>query len=85
MWLVTTNTFPGYWGSGQSLPEAVANARKSGGKAPWVARRLGEGWADAYTDGLNVYATYTGEDMAEAPEMIAERFLVTQSGVIKEH
>jgi hypothetical protein len=85
MWLVTTNSFPGYWGSGKSLPEAVANARKSGGKAPWVARRLSEGWVEPHTDGLNVYATYEGDDMASAPPMVAERFLVSQSGVIKEH
>jgi len=83
MWLVTTDSFPGYWGRGDTLPEAVANARGAGGKAPWVARRITEGWTDPGTDGLNIFATYTGDNPKDAPRMVAESFRISKTGVIK--
>lgn len=82
MWLVTTDSFPGYWGNGKTLVEAVTNARSAGGRAPWVASRLNEGWADPYTDGLTVSATYTGDEDS-APPMVAERFTISRGGTLK--
>lgn len=83
MWLVTTDSFPGYWGRGDTLPEAVANARGAGGKAPWVAHRLADGWVEATFDGLTISARYTGEqeDSLLTP-MVAEAFRVSRGGTI---
>lgn len=82
MWLVTTDSFPGYWGNGETLVDAVANARSAGGRAPWVATRVGEGWKNPRTDGLNISAEFEG-DRESAPPMVSERLTISRGGTLK--
>jgi predicted RNase H-like HicB family nuclease len=83
MWLVSTDSFPGYWGNGKTLAEAVANARSAGGRAPWVATRFEEGWINPRTDGLTISAEYVGDDPSRVGPEVAERFSISRGGTIK--
>jgi hypothetical protein len=51
-YLVTTDTYPGYWGSGATEQEAIENCRNSRGRAPFMVHEIDEFYGLAHVDDL---------------------------------
>lgn len=69
MFVITTDTYPGYWGSGDTEAEAKRNAKY--GSAPWILYEIDPWWDEAWVDGLGGLRVRCSEAKAATPH--AER------------
>lgn len=72
-YIVTSDTFPGYWGAGTSEEEAIKNFRRSGGRKPGFLIECDPFYTDCWVDGLATVrgtATDLDRDMNEWPPII---------------
>jgi hypothetical protein len=85
MYVVMTDSFPGYWGSGDTEDEALTNCKKSGGrpsKTGTVRFRLHEMYHDPAVDmmgGLSAHYKGDPED-TDRPGVVAEAWRVGPRG-----
>lgn len=50
MYVVTTDTYPGHWGRGDTEDEAIANCKRHHGRAPFISHQIHEYFASAFVD-----------------------------------
>lgn len=81
MFVATTDSYPGYWGSGDDEREAVANCKKHGGRAPFISWEIDDFYHSARVDGLGqifAEAKSTEKPRSDWPPVVAS---VTRIGV----
>lgn len=88
MFLVMTESYPGYWGRGDTEEAAIKRAMESGGRAPWIVRRIDDHWTNPRVDGFgSIYCDRKSEfaDTHEydLPPMIREVTRVGKRGARK--
>jgi hypothetical protein len=87
MYVVMTDSFPGYWGHGETEDEALANCKAVGGrpsKTGTVRFRLHEMYHDPSVDmmgGLSAHYKGDSDDLRSArPPVVAEAWRVGPRG-----
>ena len=85
MILILTDSWPGYWGAGETEEEALANLRAAGGrpsKTGTIRFLINEAYEEASVDGMGtVSAQYKGDpDDAKRPPIFDEAWRVGPRG-----
>jgi hypothetical protein len=86
MYVITTDTYPGYWGVGDSEAEAIANCKKNHGKAPFLSYRINNMYGKSWVNGMGTivaelkpeYTDLIGRQ--EFPEVVEEVVLIGARG-----
>jgi hypothetical protein len=85
--VVMTDSWPGYWGAGETEDEALANCKRSGGrpsKTGTVRIVIHEAYDEVGVDMMGgLSAVYTGDPdtpYAERPKMVCEAWRVGPRG-----
>lgn len=87
-YIVTSNTYPGYWGAGASEEEAVKNFRLSGGRKPGFLIECDPFYTDCWVDGLATVrgtATDVDRDTDEWPPIIKRAWMYVGSSMVPTH
>ena len=76
MYIVTTDSYPGYWGNGDTVDAALANCKKAGGRVgPWVVIEINAFYKDGHIDGFGrIWADAVNPDIdrSEWPPVVAQ-------------
>jgi hypothetical protein len=76
MFIVMTDSFPGYWGSGDTIELALESCKKHRGRTgPWLVIEIDPFYKDANVDGMGqIWANAVDDtiDKAEWPKVIAK-------------
>ena len=88
MFLVMTESYPGYWGKGSTEEWAIARCRAEGGSAPWIVRRIDDHWTNPRVDGFgSIYCDRKSEfadyQYSDLPPMIREVTRIGKRGARK--
>ena len=68
MFIVMTDSFPGYWGKGETEAEALAECKRHGGsRGPWLVAEIDPWWDEAWVDGMGQVMAQCSEDKVEVP------------------
>ena len=85
MVIILTDSWPGYWGAGETEEEALANLKAAGGrpsKTGTIRLEINEAYEDASVDGMgSVSAQYKGDpEDKNRPPVVKQAYRVGPRG-----